>query len=68
MGPILPGGHLGTFITDRKGRGGINTFKDLDLDDLFGMSVQLQGRYEDFSFRHTESMAQVGATAQVAVK
>ena len=38
---MLPGGHLGTFITDRKGKGDLNTFKDLDLDDLFGMSVML---------------------------
>ena len=51
MGPVLDGGHLGTFVTDRKGRGGLRTFKDLDLDDLIGMSVALQGRYEDFAFR-----------------
>ena len=72
MGPMLSGGHLGTFVTDRKGRGGLRTFKDLDLDDLIGMSVALQGRYEDFAFRPSYARtyrphliaAQVAATTE----
>jgi hypothetical protein len=73
MGPMLSGGHLGTFVTDRKGRGGLRTFKDLDLDDLIGMSVALQGRYEDAAFRPSYARtyrphliaAQVAATTEV---
>ena len=61
---MLSDGHLGTLITDRNGRAGLHTFKDLDLDDLIGMSVVLQGRQEDFSLRHTSNMAQVSASAK----
>ena len=38
-------------ITDRKGNGAIHNFRDVDIDDIIGMSVVLQGRYEDFAYR-----------------
>ena len=66
MGSMLSGGHLGTFVTNRKGRGGIHTFKDLNLDDLIGMSVVLQGRYEDFAFRPSYARTNTNHLAQVA--
>ena len=51
LGRTLEHGHLGTMITDRKGNGAIHNFRDIDIDDIIGMSVVLQGRYEDFAYR-----------------
>ena len=51
LGRTLEGGHLGTMITDRKGNGAIRNFRDIDIDEIIGMSVVLQGRYEDFNYR-----------------
>ena len=62
-GPMLSGGHLGSFVTDRKGRGAIHTYKDLDLDDLLGMSVLLQPPREDYALRKVTKS--VVSTAQV---
>ena len=50
-GPTLKDGWLGSFVTDRKGRGSVHTYKDLDLDDLLGMSVLLQPPREDYALR-----------------
>ena len=46
-------------ITDRKGNGAIHNFRDVDIDDIIGMSVVLQGRYEDFAYR-SPVLAQIG--------
>ena len=34
-------------VTDRKGNGSLHNFRDIDIDDIIGMTVVLQGRYED---------------------
>ena len=41
LGRTLENGHLGTFVTDRKGNGAIHNFRDIDIDDILGMSVVL---------------------------
>jgi len=51
LGRTLENGHLGTFVTDRKGNGALHNFRDVDIDDILGMTVVLQGRYEDFNYR-----------------
>jgi hypothetical protein len=51
LGRTLENGHLGTMITDRKGNASIHNFRDFDIDDIIGMTVVLQGRYEDFAYR-----------------
>ena len=49
LGPVIEDGYLGSFVTDRKGQGNIHTFADgLDLDDLIGKSLAIEGRFEDF--------------------
>ena len=64
LGRTLENGHLGTMITDRKGNGAIHNFRDVDIDDIIGMSVVLQGRYEDFAYRsplaNNNILAQIG--------
>ena len=60
LGPVIEDGYLGSFVTNRKGRGNIHTFADgLDLDDLIGKSLAIEGRFEDFWAR--DQMAQTSA-------